>query len=723
MPFNLKKTYASNEYCVSWLEFGGNTYNLVVGSGFARVYNQGGTVVYSGATAEAHLFTIAGKMFLILCVNNTNSLNILRWTGAAFNSTAAFANGYASGVWDFRSYGGNYYFVASYGGFSGGFFATDIGSALFKFTGANSGGLSIIKTYTNSTRFITSFDINESNGDFILAEKDFGVGTGNSKIIKRTSLGVETELIFLAGLSKDIHIVRIFDSLIHYIKQGSNFTLAKLDTFSAGAVETVIATGLLGTGVTGNNGKTAKIFDGYLWARLHDRVYRYSTGAPPVLFDTFTGLTGGFSSEFSAITAELILGVKGKFVTTAIVCDLTLGFPSYTKVDETSANADDGIITVNASSSFAIQYSQDGVIWQSSNVFGGLAPGSYDIFIKDSKGCTNEILDITILEFDPVDPPGPVVGTELIIDARPINSHNFITWFNAIGDTAFNSTTITNCVNGYPKPYRLNKPKAKNHYPCIVNGEQFSFYINFDTDYANPLFTSFRLYVINIYGVVQDDVAPLLQVMAADGVSYFIYASVTLAGLNPGAYRLAIVNPNDAGRIIFVSQEIKVITTAIALQETFRVVYKASVNMYRFLYESIPSYVHEIRLRMNVLEENPEGELSQYRASSSGKLRNVYVELDLALKLETYWFDDLAHRAVFTFQVHDYIFLNGKSYLVKSLYKPSWGNPAMWTSKGILEVYEQDFSTANRYGTKDAIVIVGSDDPLLLGDNTSFIKL
>lgn len=727
MPFSLKKQYLANERCLKWIEFNGDPYVSTVSSNVSRVIDKNGVVIYSrSGSSGINLFVVANKLFIAFADSSTNSLQILRYTGTSFVA-AAFANSYTR-ISDHAYYGGNLYFIADKMGVVSGFI-TRVGTSIFKFTGANTGGLT--NTFTlaadpSGVPYMNCMDMNPANGDFIL-----GIRSTNTEctITKRTLLGVETILRTIT--TAEIFTIDLFDGLPHYVRRSGSYNFAKLDALTAGANEVTIAANVYNIGsylsTSGIIGAYhSEQFDGFLWFRIFDKVFKYAS-VSPILFETLSAgppsapvPSSGF---FTALTSELILGTVGKFLTTAIVCDLTLGFPSYTKIDETGVDEDDGIITVNATSSFAIQYSKDGVAWQSSNVFGSLAPGSYDIFIKDSKGCTNQILDITILEFDPVDPPDPVEGTELVIDAREINKNNFISWFNAIGDTAFNSTTITNCVNGYPKPYRLNKQKAKNHYPCIVNGEQFSFYLNFENDYANPNFTSFKLYVIDIYGVVQDDVAPLLQVMAADGVSYFIYANVTLAGLTPGAYRLAIVNVNDAGRILFVSQEIKVITTAVALQETFQVVYKASVNMYRFLYESIPDYVHQIRLRMNVLEENPEGELAQYRAASSGKLRNVYVELDLALKLETYWFDDLAHRAVFTFQVHDYIFLNGKSYLVKTLYKPNWGNPAMWTSKGLLEVYEQDFSTANRYGAKDAIIVVGSDDPLLLGDGGGFIKL
>ncbi len=715
MPFSVKKTYAVDEFCLDWVEVNGHTYTCVTknssGGLYTRVYDETGAILISSTSALSfRIFTINSILFLV----ENNTFKISKWTGASF-VMVAYANGYSKTT-EIVVYSNNAYLICNH----------DTGvtkSGLFKFNGANSGGLTTLRT--SATRRMMSLDINPATGDIIVADHNgFGIGAGAGKIYKVTQLGVETELVSVPAANTDIYQLKVYDGAIHYVRSvGSDFGMCKLDTFSAGATETVLYSGFAGITSESNGAYFAGVvFDGYFYFKIFNKIFRFVTGVSPALFETYAVAITEAYGNFSLVDDELIAGAPGKFLTTAITCDLALGSPAYNKINETAEDADDGAITVFATSSFYIQYSLDGITYQSSNVFTGLAPGSYDIYLQDTKGCELQILDVVILEFDPVDPPDPVEGDELIIDARPVNSNNFVLWFNAFGDTAFNSTTITNCINGLPKPYRLNKRKGINHYPCIVNGEQFSFYINFDTDYKNPNFTSLRLNVINIYGNVQSAVAQLYQVMAADGVSYFIYASPTLAGLTPGCYRLALVDVDDDGRILFVSQEIKVITTDISKQETIRVQYKNSVNNYRYLYESIPDYINQIRLRINVLEENPEGELTQYRAVSSGKLRNVYVELDLAIKLETYYFDDLAHKAVFTFQVCDYIFFNEKAYLVKGLYKPDWGNPAKTTSKGVLEVYEQDFSTANRYGVKESIVIVGSDDPLLLGDG-GYIKL
>lgn len=710
MPFSLKKSYGSNQQCIRWVELGGHFFASVTEVGVeARIYDDTGVIIKSTpGIFQIEIFIVAGKLFI--GQTESGSYVIYRWDGSTF-VYAAIVNSKRVMV-DFTYYNNNLYILLAKN-------TVVTNSTLYKFTGANSGGISIVKDADG----MTSFDIDQATGNIYIGYTDI---VSVSKIIRKNFIGgAESDVITFAGGSNGIKGIRIFDNKIHYLRStGVSVALCKLDTFSPGAVETQIQNGYTNSFNEYGRMIISILFDSLLWFRVNDKVYQYSTGTPPILFDTLVGYNTAYNNEFTDMTTELILGAKSKFLTTALVCDLAPGIPAYTKTDETATDANDGSITVHATSSFYIQYSLDNVTFQSSNLFINLAPGSYNVYLKDSKGCTQEIDNVIILEFNAPEPPDPPTGTELVIDMRPVNSKNFISWFNSTGDTGFDHVSTINCINGIPNGYLTSKlPNAPFHYPYFVNAEQFSFYLNFDQDYSYPNFSSLRLCLINKYGLVQANVAQLYQVMNVDGVSYFIYANVTLAGVNPGVYRLAIVDSSNSNAIVFVSNDLKCITTTNANKKTGKFVYKNSVNIYRFLYESIPDFTHQIRLMINGLEDNVEGQLDQYRSVSSGKLRNVNVELDRVIKIETYYFDRLAHAAVGVMQVHDYIFINGISYLVKNLYKPDWSNPAKATFKGILEIYEQDFSMSNRYGTKDNIVIVGSDDPVLLGDDDGFIKL
>lgn len=103
--------------------------------------------------------------------------------------------------------------------------------------------------------------------------------------------------------------------------------------------------------------------------------------------NVFTGLAPGTYS----IVAEDLEGCR---VTQSRVivaysapgCDLVM---STSKTDQTIVGVNNGTVTVTATSTAGgIEYSKDGVNWQSSNVFTGLAPGTYTIRTRDANSCT-----------------------------------------------------------------------------------------------------------------------------------------------------------------------------------------------------------------------------------------------------------------------------------------------------------------------------------------------
>lgn len=500
-----------------------------------------------------------------------------------------------------------------------------------------------------------------------------------------------------------------------------------------GVVTTVLADATIYTMANGDVLRVVTVgqIKGLGWAEISIEFTEPATGTPG--FRRPFGVSVSTASVNTAPVLAVALGEDvyngGKlFMDTLRLeevteCDLAFGSPAYTKTDETALAASDGTITVNATSSQAIQYSLDGGPLQNPNLFTGVAPGVHEVQVVDLAGCELVVTNIAVLEFTPAPPPPPPdpLGDLLAVNSAPINSFNFITWFAASGQIDFSGLAFSNCFWDLPNAYQKNKIQLK-HFPVVTNDERFSFYLNFDTDYNYPNFSSLRLDLINIYGVVDTGVGVLERVFQADGLKYFIYSSVTLSGVAPGYYRLIITDTStaDPNDVLFVSQEIEVMTVAEAPKFTARFRFRCSTSIYRFLYSGIPDFLQEIRLRVNAFDgDSLDGKISQYRAVSSGKLRNVAFDLDKWIELETYYFDKLAHRAAEIFQAHDIILINNKTYLVKGIYK--WPrNPAATTSKGTLQLYEQAFSMINRYGDPDAIVIT---DPVLLGDGGGAIGL
>jgi hypothetical protein len=407
-------------------------------------------------------------------------------------------------------------------------------------------------------------------------------------------------------------------------------------------------------------------------------------------------------------------------------CDLTWTGAGYSKTNESGSGLDDGTITGVATSSFLVEYAiqnegtglPDPVVWQSSGLFSGLAPGTYTLFTRDNnpESCELQINGIVIGDFDiPVAP--------MAINATPVNSNNLVPWFAASGHLNFSSESISDCCYDIPAAYRA-RTRGKNnlrHAFIVCNGEEFTFYMNFDTPINNPDFATWKLALVTEAGLVpgQENIAPLVKHLYPDGVSYNIYAAVTLIGITVDRYyKLVIYNDDD--EILYVSGLLEVLSLADAKCLSTRLRYRASINLYNFNYSTLTTFYNIHRVRLYRVDEQDEATITQYRAVSSGQLRNVHYDADRWIMLEAYFFDDTAHRAIGVLQLHDAIYLNDKGYLVKSPYKRQFDREKT-LYKGVIEMYEIAFSTKNRYNRLGGEAIITNSD-LILGDDGDRIR-
>lgn len=97
-----------------------------------------------------------------------------------------------------------------------------------------------------------------------------------------------------------------------------------------------------------------------------------------------------------------------------------------------SCFANDGTITASVTGGTGlITYSKNGTIFQNSNVFNGLAPGSYTITAKDIKNClstttviVNQVVGPAIGAFD----SSSVCGGNIVVTQNGVFHHTNTIW-------------------------------------------------------------------------------------------------------------------------------------------------------------------------------------------------------------------------------------------------------------------------------------------------------
>ena len=161
-----------------------------------------------------------------------------------------------------------------------------------------------------------------------------------------------------------------------------------------------------------------------------------SNGTTPLQFSIDNGTTYQSGNVFNSLSPGsyniVVQDANGCTTTgTANITEPTAVVISGTPVTDANCNgANNGSITINANGGTgALQYSIDnGVTYQSGNIFSSLSPGSYNIVVQDANGCTTtttaNITEPTALSFSSV-----------VTDANCGNANGGVT-INASGGTS-----------------------------------------------------------------------------------------------------------------------------------------------------------------------------------------------------------------------------------------------------------------------------------------------
>lgn len=443
--------------------------------------------------------------------------------------------------------------------------------------------------------------------------------------------------------------------------------------------------------------------------------------------NVFTGLSPGTYTGYVRDTnpsACAHLTVSGITITEppASACDLVYG--GTIKTNETGVGLNNGTALISATSSFSPEVSINGSTWFAApHTFTGIAPGIYTIHLRDSNptGCNFNPGTFQILAF------GTAITGSMI--GNWLNRYNFIQFREFNGIKEFN--TVDRGCEGVedqlPQPFRLRDEafafeKNERHYPVICPNEVFTFYFNYILTAGD--WSSYKIAIANYQGIQLDNIGTI-QKVDLDSTHYNIYSDdCQVSGLPIGIYFIVLYKVDT---LLYASNEIQLLTLNNtdkffnAKYVTVRAQWKNLNRIYGYLWDLIPSFVLKIRLKLYVIDTQPEGTFEQYSEVSTGVKRNDNVELSKYYVMQLYYGDDIANEAMYVFQISTTIVLNNVTYITKSGYKITY-DPRMQVNVGQIEFYDQEFSSINKGGRPGGITPV-PDGGFLEGDFDGLIKL
>lgn len=285
-----------------------------------------------------------------------------------------------------------------------------------------------------------------------------------------------------------------------------------------------------------------------------------------------------------------------------------------------------------------------------------------------------------------------------MINRLASNTFGFIQWHKVTGAditdmpisdlNAIDLTAEFELTNNYRKSTNLFAP-------ALLKSNNHTVYVNLDSRISDADFANWR---VDLYDVAGNEIDTGLGTLVKNSVvssDYrFHFVCNIDSGVANGIYNMVIFNTSTSS-IKYISTCIEVISTAEIPKFTY-IQYKNSTNIYLFDYIGVEDY-NSFFLPMNMIEPEPESDLTQYRERSSGIIRNQKSQTAKAVKFDTYFFDEKAGDMMTALSVHDDIKVNGRVMTVKDGYKMEFIKEDN-VHKGEIVFYDQKFSTINLHG-------------------------
>lgn len=278
------------------------------------------------------------------------------------------------------------------------------------------------------------------------------------------------------------------------------------------------------------------------------------------------------------------------------------------------------------------------------------------------------------------------------------NTFNFIRWRRVTGaDTNDLPITTLDSIS-LSSEYELTNDYLRNNYcyfPALLRNNDHLIHINLDERIDDADFADWRVDLYDNTGTQIDTGLGTLTKCSIEGSDYRMYFTCNIDPTVPnGIYQMVILDVNTDA-VIYQSNCIEVITSN-EIGEYSYLQFRNSTDLFYIDYANITSY-NSLFLKLNMIEQNPEIELIQYKEQTTGILRNQKAQSSKTVTLETYFFDEGGHDAMLALSLHDDIKINGRQMEVKNAYQRD-SDPKSSLNKGTIEMYDQKYSTVNLNG-------------------------
>lgn len=269
-----------------------------------------------------------------------------------------------------------------------------------------------------------------------------------------------------------------------------------------------------------------------------------------------------------------------------------------------------------------------------------------------------------------------------------INKYNFLRWSTEEPEP----TNLRPLVNGY-----IRDEGFCDYMPLLISGETLTFYINtlegLNDIISDPGTAKLKLVNVSTGQIVNADVATLNQdiFINSDGDSVFTFYADVSTTFTPGVYYFLIGDADDN----FLTSNLIKVPTDDYLKYSVLCKFRHDRYFYGVNYQNISDFYQQFRLHLNEIDTQYENDKDVYNEVTTGKQRTFNNYKKKTRKVEAYYFDRAAHDAAEIMFDSEEIFINGYQYVTKGTYKQN-PNPLSKVIKGEVDLYDEDFATANR---------------------------